>query len=206
MRPRSVTFGWRDKKVKLLIRISTTKNKATNTQLRCAYLEAAGPLVIFDETVLVQDVGCCVHQVHPAPLQQGVCTPVVVRNTIQGGVAKHAHIEICVAKPVHSILITNLRNWNLKQWGKLDPSVLNSYMYISGHSPLHSAHFPVLSLHWACQPACPPSDSQWAAAGSAGTDNTAALRETWSGFPLLWCHTEDGQLDQASGIKHIFDK
>lgn len=35
-------------------------------------LEAASPLVIFDEAVLVQHVGCCVHQIHPASLQQGV--------------------------------------------------------------------------------------------------------------------------------------
>lgn len=67
-------------------------------------LEAAGPFVIFDEAVLVQHVGSCVHQIHPASLQQGVCTAVIVGDTIQGGVAEHAHIQVGIAKPVHSIL------------------------------------------------------------------------------------------------------
>lgn len=68
------------------------------------YLEAACPLVVFDQAIFVQDIGCCVHQVHPAPLQQGVSHPVIMRNTVQRGVAEHPHIQVGVAEPVHCIL------------------------------------------------------------------------------------------------------
>lgn len=68
-------------------------------------LEAARPLVVFDEIVLVQDVGRCVHQVNPAPLQQGVRAAVVVGDAVQGGVAEHAHVQVGVAEPVDGVLV-----------------------------------------------------------------------------------------------------
>lgn len=67
-------------------------------------LEAARPLVVFDEIVLVQDVGRCVHQVNSAPLQQGVRAAVVVGDAVQGGVAEHAHVQVGVAEPVDGVL------------------------------------------------------------------------------------------------------
>lgn len=69
-----------------------------------ANLETASPLVIFYKVVLVQDTGCSVHQIHPASLQQGVCASVIMGDTIEGWVAEHPHIQVGVAKPVHSIL------------------------------------------------------------------------------------------------------
>ncbi|KAF3851095.1 hypothetical protein F7725_012867 [Dissostichus mawsoni] len=49
--------------------------------------------IILQRFMVLSDVGCCVHQVNPAPLQQGVCTPVIVGDTVQGGVAEHTHIQ-----------------------------------------------------------------------------------------------------------------
>lgn len=48
----------------------------------CVYLKAARSLVIFDQVVLLQDSGCCVHQVHPASLQQWVNVAVVMGDAI----------------------------------------------------------------------------------------------------------------------------
>lgn len=79
---------------------------------RCSYLEAAGPLVIFDQAVFVQNVGCCVHQIHPASLQQRVCGAVVMGDSIQSGVAEHAYVQVGVAQPVHSVLThKGMRNY-----------------------------------------------------------------------------------------------
>lgn len=74
------------------------------------YLEAARPLVVFNEAVLVEDVGRRVHQVHPAPLQQRVRAAVVVGDAVQGGVAEHAHVQVGVAEPVDSILVSREHN------------------------------------------------------------------------------------------------
>lgn len=60
-------------RVKLLLLYTVfTEKKRWDKRIKGANLEAAGPLVVFDEVVLVQDVGRGVHQVQPASLQQGV--------------------------------------------------------------------------------------------------------------------------------------
>lgn len=69
------------------------------------YLEGAGPLVVLDQAVLVQHVGCSVDQVHPAALQQGVRAAVVMGDSVQGGVTEHAHVQVGVAQPVHCVLM-----------------------------------------------------------------------------------------------------
>lgn len=72
--------------------------------IKGANLEAASPLVIFYEVVLVQDTGCGVHQIQPASLQQGVQTPVIVGDAVQGRVPEHPHVQIGVTEPIHGIL------------------------------------------------------------------------------------------------------
>lgn len=101
-------------------------------------LEAASPLVIFDQAVFVQDVGCRVHQVHPAPLQQRVRTAVVMGHAVQGRVAEHANVQVGVAEPVHSILEKKLHQ-------KCNNSRLASYA-CSANMWLHDIHLCVLHI------------------------------------------------------------
>lgn len=66
------------------------------TVILITYLQMASFAVILDQVVTVKRTCCGMDEIFSALLQEGILSKHVMRDPIQGWIAKHANVEVCV--------------------------------------------------------------------------------------------------------------